>query len=380
MNNGELPGLYIHTPFCRSKCIYCDFYSVASRTMVPAWLEAIRAEMKLYGKDFPVFDTLFLGGGTPSVLEERELALLFESIRKHFSFGPDAEMTMEANPESLSKEKLDAVARFGVNRMSLGVQSLDDTDLQYLGRAHDGARALRALRECREAGFGNVSVDLIYGLETQTLASWKKTLDLLLEFRPEHISCYELTFSPSTPLGKRKESGRVRPIGEKMEAAFFIWTSRYLKRHGYHHYEVSNFSLGQENMCRHNRKYWRHVPYLGLGPSAHSFAAGPGAQTRARRWWNVLSLREYCRLLGEGKAPVSGFEELTSEQFDLETLDLGLRTEEGVDIGFLEHFSKDQRVLALWRKSGLVRVSEGRVRPTRKGFLVADSLALMMSK
>ena len=374
MNNGELPGLYIHAPFCRSKCFYCDFYSVASRSAIPAWLEAVRAEMILYREEFPAFDTLYLGGGTPSVLDERDLAALFESVYEHFAFGPGPEISMEANPESLSSSKLETVRDFGVNRLSLGVQSLDDTDLKYLGRGHGPEQALKAFEACRSAGFSNISVDLIYGLETQSLRSWKKTLDLVLELRPEHISCYQLTFSESTALWKMRESGRVRSIGEKLEAAFFIWTSRYLERRGYYHYEISNFASGGEFLCRHNRKYWRHVPYLGLGPSAHSFAVGPPA----RRWWNVKSVREYRGLLKEGKAAIAGSEVLTKEQFDLETLDLGLRTDEGLDISVLEDIEKGQGVLDQWLKSGLVRVIDGRARPTRRGFLVADSLAAML--
>ncbi len=411
MNKEELPGLYIHAPFCRSKCFYCDFYSVASRSEIPAWLEAVRTEMILYKEEFPAFDSLYLGGGTPSVLEERELASLFESLRKHFAFGPGTEMTMEANPESLSPGKLKTVRDFGVNRISLGVQSLHDTDLKYLGRGHDSDQALKALEACRSAGFSNLSVDLIYGLETQTLQSWKNTLDLILECRPEHISCYQLTFEKSTALWKMRESGRVRSIGEKMEAAFFIWTSRYLQRRGYYHYEVSNFAAGREFMCRHNRKYWRHVPYLGLGPSAHSLSVAPmagmdttdsewaGMDTtnvtpaglkpgstpaafarapRIRRWWNVKSVREYCRLLGEGKTPVAGSESLSREQYDLETFDLALRTEDGLDMSVFKDVAHSERVLAEWQKSGFVRVSDGRARPTRRGFLVADSLAVML--
>ena len=401
MNSEELPGLYLHAPFCRSKCFYCDFYSVSSRSQIPAWLEAIRAEMALYKEEFPAFDTLYLGGGTPSVLRERDLAALFESVQEHFSFGPSPEMTMEANPESLSISKLKTVKDFGVNRISLGVQSLDDKDLEYLGRVHRSARALKALEACRSAGFSNVSVDLIYGLETQTLKGWKNTLDLVLEFRPEHISCYQLTFEKGAALWKMRQSGRVRSIGEKLEAAFFIWTSRYLERRGYYHYEVSNFAAGREFMCRHNRKYWRHVPYLGLGPSAHSLgrwgrwdrqpgcppasrAGGKASQPGAggphiRRWWNVGSVREYCRMLGEGSPPVAGFETLSREQFDLETLDLSLRTKDGLDVSVLEKIAQNQTVLAQWQKSGLLKVRDGRARPTRKGFLVADSLALMLT-
>ena len=373
MNDGELPGLYIHAPFCRSKCFYCDFYSVASLSGISAWLEAVRTEMLFYREAFPAFDSLYLGGGTPSVLGERDLASLFQSLHENFDLGRALELTMEANPEGLSAAKLKTVKDFGVNRISLGVQSLDDTDLKYLGRGHSPGQALKAFEACRGAGFLNVSVDLIYGLETQSLKSWKKTLDLILELRPEHISCYQLTFEKSTALWKMRESGRVRSIGEKMEAAFFLWTSRYLERRGYRHYEISNFAAGREFMCSHNRKYWRHVPYLGLGPSAHSFSVGP-----ARRWWNVRSVGEYCRLLGEGKPVVAGSEELSKEQFDLETLDLGLRTDDGLDVRVFKDFAKSEKVLAQWLKSGFIKVIDGRVKPTRKGFLVADSLAVML--
>jgi oxygen-independent coproporphyrinogen-3 oxidase len=338
--------------------------------------------MALYSREFPAFDSLYLGGGTPSVLDVRDLLELFESIVEHFAFQAASEMTMEANPESLSYEKLKEASGFGLNRISLGVQSLDDADLKYLGRRHSSAQALRALDICRRAGFSNVSVDLIYGLETQSLKSWKNTLDTILEFRPEHISCYQLSFEKSTPLWKMRQSGRVRSIGEKMEAAFFIWTSRYLQRRGYRHYEVSNFAAHPDFMCRHNLKYWRHVPYLGLGPSAHSLSVKPrGADSGDpifRRWWNIKSVPDYCRLIWQGKKPVEGSEILSRDQFELEALDLGLRTDEGLAMGLLQNYPQSQRVLSQWEKSGFIRVSEGRVRPTRRGFLVSDSLAVML--
>jgi oxygen-independent coproporphyrinogen-3 oxidase len=213
----------------------------------------------------------------------------------------------------------------------------------------------------------------MYGLETQSIRGWRKTLDRILEFRPEHISCYQLTFERGTPLWKMREAGRVRSIGEKLEGAFFIWTSRYLEKHGYQHYEISNFARGREFMSRHNLKYWSHVPYLGLGPSAHSFHAGS-------RWWNVKSIKKYCRLLAEGRAPVESSEVLSEEQFDLETIDLGLRTSSGVDLHALGGSLITDEALAQLQKSGLVRVTNGRIKPSRRGFLVADSLPLMLCR
>ncbi len=265
------------------------------------------------------------------------------------------------------------MAELGINRISLGVQSLDDRDLKYLGRRHDSNQALKALDMIRSCGFSGIGTDLIYGLETQSLQGWRKTLEQILEFGPEHISCYQLTFENGTPLWRMKEAGRVRSIGEKLESAFFIWTSRYLEKHGYQHYEISNFARGPEFMSRHNRKYWGHVPYLGLGPSAHSFQAG-------NRWWNVRSVKEYCCMLAEGRAPVEASEALSEEQFDLETIDLGLRTSAGVDLNALESSLIIDEALAQLRKSGLVKVANGRIKPTRRGFLVADSLPLMLCR
>lgn len=371
MNKEERPGLYIHFPFCRSKCLYCDFYSVASTAAIPAWLQAVQSEVLLYKERFHDFDSLYLGGGTPTILGERELAELLECIHKYFSFRPGSEMTIEANPDGLSKDKLKAIGDLGLNRISLGVQSLDDRDLKYLGRSHSSKQALIALDMIRSCGFADVSADLMYGLETQSLQGWRRTLDQILEFSPEHISCYQMTIEMGTPLWKMKAAGRVRSIGEKLESAFFIWTSRYLEKHDYQHYEISNFARGREFICRHNRKYWSHIPYLGLGPSAHSFLAG-------NRWWNVKSIKKYCRLLSEGKAPVEASEVLSKEQLDLETLDLGLRTSDGVDIHALGVDLRIDEALAMLQKSGLVEFANGRIQPTRKGFLVANSLPLML--
>ncbi|MFZ2446210.1 MAG: radical SAM family heme chaperone HemW [Syntrophobacteraceae bacterium] len=416
MNKEEHPGLYIHVPFCRSKCLYCDFYSVASAASVPEWLNAVQREVLLYKEKFHAFDSLYLGGGTPTVLGERELAALLGCVRKHFTFCPGSETTMEANPEGLSGDRLKAIRDLGVNRVSLGVQSLDDRDLQYLGRRHTSKRALLALDMVRAAGFANVGVDLMYGLETQSMQGWKRTVDRVLEYRPEHLSCYQLTFERGAAFWKMKADGRVRPIADKLERAFFIWTSRYLERRGYHHYEISNFARGREFMSRHNRKYWDHTPYLGLGPSAHSFQAGS-------RWWNVRSIKKYCQLIAEGKSPIESSEVLSEEQLDLESLYLGLRTSDGVDLhalgggsgigkvleelqksgnavddlqkmdkafdesrqmglvsvndGRMQELRKMCKALAELQKSGLINVNGGRMQPTRKGFLVADSLPLM---
>lgn len=373
MNDTALPGLYLHVPFCRSKCLYCDFYSVASSAAIPAWLEAVAREVPLYQERFPDFDSLYLGGGTPTILGERELTGLMALLRKHYNFHPEAELTIEANPDDLSQDKLKAIGELGINRISLGVQSLNDNDLQYLGRSHRGKQALQALELIRRCGFPHVGVDLMYGLEIQSLPGWKRTMDQVLEFKPEHLSCYQLTFATGTPLGNRRAAGRVRAIGERLEAAFFIFTSRYLEKHGYRHYEISNFARSPETRCRHNRKYWNHAPYLGLGPSAHSFQAGS-------RWWNVRSIEQYCRLLAAGRVPVEASEVLSQDQLALEALALGLRTCDGVSLEASEGCQQGGKVLQELQQSHLVRVDNGRIRPTRRGFLVADSLPLLFCR
>lgn len=372
MNNEAPAGLYLHIPFCRSKCRYCDFYSVASPAAIPVWLEAVKSEVLLYQESFPEFDSLYLGGGTPTSLGERELAALIECLRKHFTFSSESEISIEANPDDISTDKLKAIGDLGINRISLGVQSLDDRDLQYLGRSHSGKQALKALEMIRSCGFAAIGVDLMYGLEVQRIPGWKRTMDQVLQFRPEHLSCYQLTLESGTPLGKMKAEGLVRTIGEKLETAFFVFTSRYLERHGYRHYEISNFARSREFQCRHNRKYWNHVPYLGLGPSAHSFQAGS-------RWWNVRSIKQYCQLLAMGKAPMEAREALTQEQLDLEALALGLRTSDGVALHTAGGRLQWGKAFEQLQQSHLAKVNNGRIQPTRRGFLVADSLPLMFS-
>jgi oxygen-independent coproporphyrinogen-3 oxidase len=187
---------------------------------------------------------------------------------------------------------------------------------------------------------------------------------------PDHISCYQLTFEAGTPLWEMKTAGRVRPIGKKLESAFFIWTSRYLAKRGYHHYEISNFAKDRKSMCLHNQKYWTHAPYLGLGPSAHSFQAG-------RRWWNVKSVGKYCQLLAQGKAPVESSEVLSKEQLELEELCLGFRTSNGVDLHAPGGALRMGSALTELQRAGMAKVRNGRIQLTRKGFLVADGISLM---
>lgn len=363
-------GLYIHVPFCRAKCPYCDFYSLASGSLVSDWLQAVGLEMAAWKDRFPVFDTLYLGGGTPSFLSEEGLVHLMDRVFRTFSLASDSEISIEANPLDLTRQKTAALKRLGFNRINVGVQSFDDRALGFLGRTHRSADAAAALSRIRSAGFDNLGIDLIYGLPVQDLGGWFETLGKALSFQPEHLSCYQLTLERRTVFWQMKERGRLVPIDERMERAFFLGTSRLLERRGYDHYEISNFSRGPLHTCRHNEKYWHHVPYLGLGPSAHSFMGDT-------RWWNVRSVRKYCRSLNGGQMPVEGRETLSRAQLDLESVALGLRTRKGFGRDEISG-SVSQENLADLEARGLVRCDGQRVIPTRRGFLVAERLPLYL--
>ncbi len=367
-----MPGLYLHVPFCQSKCHYCDFYSLADQSLVHAWLQALKQEITLYLNRHALYDTLYLGGGTPSLLTTAHIQILF-SLLQVFRLTDDAEITLEANPDDVTPEKLRLWKELGVNRLSLGVQSLNEAELLFLGRRHTAAQALEALKWAREAGFDNLGVDLMYAQPGQTEAGWLATLKGALAWQPEHLSCYQLTIEANTPLGKKRAQGQIEPVSEEQQRAFFLLTAAYLEERGYLQYEISNYARGDRHISRHNSKYWRHVPYLGLGPAAHSFDG-------SIRRWNVSSVEEYCRLLGEGRAPKAGEELLTATQRRLEALCLGLRTRQGVALADLNHFPQANQVLEGFCQAGLLKIRQGRARPTREGFLVADSLALMLSE
>jgi len=373
MTEPKLPGLYIHVPFCLRKCRYCDFFSITNLSLVSDWLVALVREIQLYQDQSRFFDTLYLGGGTPSLLDNSQLTALMAGLRRNFQFGQDCETTIEANPDDVTPEKLRLLQDLGVNRLSLGVQSLDKAELRFLGRRHTAGQARKSLELARAAGFDHVGVDLIYGLPGQKQEAWVGSLEQILEFRPEHLSCYQLTLAPDTPLGRRAARGEIRPLEEEEERAFFLLTSRLLVERGYLHYEVSNFAREEEYCCRHNRKYWRHEPYLGLGTGAHSFDGG-------RRWWNFSSVEQYGSSLEAGLAPLAGEETLTPTQLRLEALYLGFRTREGVSLDLLRAQPRWRTVLAELRRTGLVRVADGRLVTTPQGMVVADRLPLLFAE
>lgn len=364
-------GLYVHVPFCRTKCAYCGFVSQTDLSMVPLYLDALRIE-GLRFQEFPgPFDSLFLGGGTPTVLSPAHFESLLRLLRTRFRFESSTEVTVEANPDDITA---DTPARFkdlGVTRVSLGIQALEDDALAFLGRRHSVRQAEAALDRVRSAGFESMSADLMYGLPGQTVSSWLKTLRRILSFEPDHLSCYQLTLEPHTPLKKMMAEKKIEELGEDAERELFLATSHFLEHAGYVHYEISNFARPGHH-CRHNLKYWNRSPYLGLGPAAHSFDG-------STRWWNTPSVRRYHRRLSGGKSPAAGKELLSEEKLVLECLFLGLRTMHGVDMEILKRVPGLEATLRNLEENGLVNVWGGRVRPTLEGYLLADGLPLVFA-
>ena len=371
----ELPGLYIHIPFCLRKCAYCGFYSITDRSLIPAFRSALRREMALYRGWAASFDTLYIGGGTPSILPEGDLEGLIADIRTAFTIATDAEITVEANPADITESLLASLRRSGVNRLNIGIQSFNDGILAFLGRRHNQKQAEEAIAAARRAGIENIGIDLIYGVPGQSMDVWLSTLRAAVALTPDHLSCYQLTLEEGTPLAERCSRGEVVLPEETVQADFFCNTSKFLEENSYLHYEVSNFARpGRES--RHNGKYWNHTHYLGLGPAAHSFDG-------RRRWWNHRSVKTYRENLAAGKTPVIDSELLTDEQLRLEALFLGFRTRKGVDLeGYQRRYHFDLltekgKMIRYLTDEGLAEIRDGFLRPTRNGMAVADSLALI---
>ena len=375
----SLPGLYVHIPFCARVCPYCDF---AVRRDDPElrerFVDALIAEAGGWDCEVP-FDTVYLGGGTPSLLDVAQLERLCGALREALPIESDAVLSLEANPEDVTPERLAAWCELDFEVLSLGVQSLDDGTLQALGRRHRRTGALEALIIAAASPL-RVSVDLIYGHPSQELESWLESLEQVLDFGVEHLSCYELTVHSGTPFQKLASDGRLRLASQDERAVWFTTTHRVLEGLGWSCYEVSNFARRPEWRSRHNQKYWCHEPYLGLGPSAHSFDG-------RRRWWNVRGTESYVERLGGALDAVEETERLGDEDLLLEALMLRLRTSRGLPLEWLaaRHGSERvDRVLARAKRyvaQGLLRLEhhgDGRrafLRPSTRGLAVADSLA-----
>ena len=371
MNTPDRPqaaGLYVHVPFCSGKCPYCDFYSLAAPGLKKDWLKGIGREAALYAGDFQEFDTLYLGGGTPSCLTPSELDMLLDRLSV-LKFDSGAELTIEVNPEDAAPDKIMAWLARGFSRISLGVQSFDDNELAFLGRRHQAGQTHRALADIRRQGNINLSLDLIFGLPAQTEQHWLNNLQTALTYHPEHLSCYQLTIEEGTKFHQMIRQGRIQPPDEAAGRRLFLLTSEFLQNKGYIHYEVSNYARGMEKASRHNQKYWHHQPYLGLGPSAHSYLNNV-------RWWNHRSVRNYTRDLAQNQKPLAGREVLTEEQILLEYIYLGLRTNQGIMLNRLPSTPVLEKQVDQWLEQQLAVLEKDRLVLTARGLVVADHLTL----
>ena len=366
-----MSGLYIHIPFCSSKCAYCGFYSIPSLKRKADFLEALKREIAARKGDLhgEKVGTVYFGGGTPSLLKEEELETILKTLHDHFEIDPEAEVTLEANPDTLSLDYLVSLRKLGVNRLSIGIQSFFDEDLKYLSRRHDAQHAQDCLLWARAAGFDNVTIDLIYGLPTSDADQWNRNLDLFFATGFPHLSAYALTLEPNAILTKQIEMGKVLPVNEDDAVRDYEILCQKMAQHGFQHYEISNFCKPGMH-SRHNTSYWFGVPYAGFGPSAHSYDG-------VSRQWNDSSLERYLEQPRQGlpvgdsglrdETPGDGRVEkeiLTPEQRYDEYVMLRLRTMWGVDLSAMKQ-SLGARFSTYCEKNAQPLIEQGRL--SRKG-------------
>lgn len=370
-----MSSIYVHIPFCIRKCPYCAFYSVAySHGDADSYLAALDREAGFYAEGWRgrSFGTIYIGGGTPTVLSPDQLSRLFTIIRKHFTVTDNVEITVEANPGSITEEKLGVLFASGVNRLSIGVQSFSDDMLRAIGRIHTALDAQRAVVEAREAGFKNIGIDLIYGIPGMSVSIWRDSLACAVSLGPEHISVYCLSLDEGTYFTAMAGAGMLSLPGEDLTSSQYELAVYMLSAAGYRRYEISNFSRpGFE--CRHNLNYWSRGEYLGLGAGAWSF-------TNSIRYMNIADLWRYCTTVLSGYRPVCFEERIEGEEAAEETIMLRLRTAEGLELSGLARAYGDRflnRIMGripLLEQQDFISLSDGRMRLTDRGMLIADSV------
>ncbi len=366
-------GLYIHIPFCKSKCIYCDFYSLPrAEDRMDRYVSALCRQLAEIAQRTTAHtvDSVYLGGGTPSYLGEKRLRHILKTVKKHYHLSRDAEITLEANPDSAGDWRaLRSLRRAGMNRLSLGVQSADDGLLRTLGRPHTFAQAEEAAAAARRARIRNLSLDLIYGLPGQDLAGWKDTLERAAALEPEHLSCYGLKVEEGTPLWDMQE--KMDLPDDDAQADMYLWTVERLGALGYEQYEISNFAR-PGRASRHNMKYWTLCEYAGFGPGAHSDLGDV-------RYAYLPSLDTYCAGVEAGVSVLESSEHIPSRERDIEYVMLGLRLTQGISRQEFENryrlpFAPIQSVLERFRATGHAALAGGRWRLTPEGFLVSNQI------
>ena len=374
-----MAGIYIHIPFCKQRCTYCDFYTEVAPQFIPTYIDSLIKELQ-FRKDYlnnaPI-DTIYFGGGTPSILNFDQFKAIFDVIYKLFTIADHPEITFEANPDDLTLEFLTSMQALPFNRLSLGIQSFDDMDLKRINRRHTSMQAVKAVKDAQAAGFDNISIDLIYGLPFQTTTSWERQLDMALKLNIQHLSAYGLTYEEGTVLWKQREKGEIESVDEvEMNRMYLILLDK-VKEKGFEAYEISNSALPGFR-SRHNSSYWKQEPYLGVGPSAHSYDL-------ISRQWNVSSIKEYIKAI-----------DTNSGLFEREILSLydryndfvmvSLRTSDGLDIEFMrKEFGSELAEYCLiniksFMDSEKVYNSDGKLRLSTKGIQISNLILIQLMK
>ncbi|QOI96616.1 MAG: radical SAM family heme chaperone HemW [Flammeovirgaceae bacterium] len=369
-----MAGIYIHIPFCRQACHYCDFHFSTNRQIEPDMIAAFEKEMELRSDYIgnEVIDTIYLGGGTPSILSPQSLERIFNKINHLFTVTSVAEITLEANPDDLTKEKLLLFKNVGINRLSLGVQTFDDSLLRYLNRAHNGTQAQAGFEQARAAGFSNISVDLMYAIPGQTINGFNADLEKLLVLQPEHISAYCLTIEERTAFGHWLKTNSLQPVADEQAADYLQLLMEVVEATGYEQYEISNFAK-PGYYSQHNSNYWKQVSYLGIGPGAHSYN---GTSRQA----NIANNYRYVKSILAGEIPAQT-EYLTREEKINEYILTTLRTRWGLDTAKLKAdfdfdlIQKNKALLTRLLDDHLAELTNGVIQLTRSGKLLADKIA-----
>ncbi len=368
-----MAGIYIHIPFCKSVCTYCDFYKVTNEAQMDAFVEALCAEAgKRKQEATEPVQTIYFGGGTPSRLQPKHFDAIFDSLYSHFDVSPTAEITVEANPDDLTESYLSRLARQPVNRLSIGIQSFNNDELKFLSRRHSAQQAIDAVKRSQQHGFSNISIDLMYGLPKQTEEVWQQNLDQATGLGVPHLSAYHLIYEEKTRMYTLLKAGKIKPVDEETSASMFTMLVDHMVLHGFTHYEVTAF--GKEGFfSRHNSSYWKSVKYVGLGPAAHSFDGN-------NRSWNIASLTKYIEGVKSG--------ELQRETERLSIIDkynefiiTGIRTIWGVNLLELEQrFGPEFYRYCLknatkYIDKGLLKIDGTTLKPTREGLFISDGIA-----
>lgn len=365
-----MSGIYIHIPFCKSRCIYCGFYSTTLLDLRKKYINAVCREMELR-KNYirEPFSTIYLGGGTPSLLDEAELTKLFLYINNVYDVDRNAEITMECNPDDITPEFTNMLSRLPINRVSMGAQTFADSRLRLLHRRHSSDEVKHAVKLLREAGIKNISIDLMFGFPDESLSQWKEDISAALALNVEHISAYSLMYEEDTPLWKMLDTGKVKEIDEELSLTMFKELVCQLTDAGYEHYEISNFARPGYR-SRHNSNYWHQVPYIGLGAAAHSFDLNS-------RQWNVADLKLYIEEINNGIIPMER-EELDNDTTFNDIITTALRTSDGINLNALEtRLGKRYRntlISAAGKhlEQGLLEIRHDRLRLTSEGIFISD--------